>query len=62
MVARKGGPCPLAEDGKVCGKPVTNRGWCSMHYARWLTYGDPLHPVRRYVRQGDKCGHETCFR
>lgn len=62
MVARKGDPCPLVEDGKVCGKPVTNRGWCSMHYARWQTHGDPLHSVRRYVRQGGKCGHETCPR
>lgn len=60
MVARKGDPCPLTEDGKVCGKPVTRRGWCGMHYMRWRAYGDPLHPVRRYVKQGEKCAHPTC--
>lgn len=25
-----------------CDKPVKNRGWCSMHYARWRTHGDPM--------------------
>ncbi len=58
MVARKGDPCPLVEDGKVCGKPVTSRGWCGMHYMRWRTHGDPLHPVRRYVKQGEKCAYK----
>jgi HNH endonuclease len=54
---RKGDPCPLIEDGKACGKPVfvEIHGWCSMHYARFRNYGDPLHKVRRYVRQGEKC-------
>src|SRR5208282_3495744 len=58
MVLRKGDPCPLVEDGETCGQPVRTREWCGMHYARFLAHGDPLHPVRRYVRQGDKCEHE----
>jgi hypothetical protein len=24
-----------------CGRPVNSRGWCSMHYLRWRTTGDP---------------------
>ena len=24
-----------------CEKPVSSRGWCSMHYARWRRNGDP---------------------
>ncbi len=55
MVLRKGGPCPLVEDGKVCGKPVNACEMCGMHYWRWKQYGDPFHQTRRYVPQGDKC-------
>ncbi len=55
MVLRKGDPCPLVEDGAVCGKPVFACEMCSMHYARERKYGNPLHKTRRYVRQGDKC-------
>lgn len=29
-----------------CDKPVRNRGWCSAHYQRWRTYGDPNYAVR----------------
>ena len=25
-----------------CEKVVRNRGWCSMHYARWRLHGDPF--------------------
>src|SRR5262245_57706262 len=25
-----------------CGKPVVGRGWCSKHWQRWKTHGDPL--------------------
>lgn len=25
-----------------CGKPVKARGWCSSHYGRWRTHGDPV--------------------
>lgn len=27
----------------VCPRPAVKRGWCSMHYKRWLRYGDPTH-------------------
>ena len=25
-----------------CGKTSKHRGWCGMHYSRWLRHGDPL--------------------
>lgn len=55
----------MSESGPICsipdcgGKPV-GRGWCARHYGIWRTYGDPLHPVRRYVRQSAQCGHVGC--
>lgn len=54
---RKGDPCPLVENGKICGKPifVLDRGWCEMHYGTWYRHGDPLFPVRRRQKQGEKC-------
>lgn len=30
-----------------CERPVTGRGWCSMHYQRWLNHGDPLFLKQR---------------
>ncbi|MGA5820817.1 HNH endonuclease signature motif containing protein [Kitasatospora sp. NPDC094028] len=45
-----------------CGKHAFGRGWCSMHYARWRTHGDPLHEGRRYVKQGETCAVEGCER
>ena len=32
------GTCSIDE----CGSPAHARGWCSKHYRRWLTHGDPL--------------------
>lgn len=29
-----------------CVKPRLSRGWCSMHYFRWLRHGDPLTVFR----------------
>lgn len=58
MVFRKGDPCPITENGQACGKPVLACEMCSMHYARYRAYGDPLHPVRRYVAQSEKCTYE----
>lgn len=26
----------------ACNNPVRSRGWCSVHYRRWLAHGDPL--------------------
>jgi hypothetical protein len=62
MVVRKGDPCPLVEDGKVCGKPtfVVKYGWCSKHYGRFRVHGDPLFKTRRYEPQGEECKHEDC--
>lgn len=60
MTLRKGDPCPLIENGAVCGKPILGRGWCSMHYARWQDHGDPLFKTRHYVRQGAECLAENC--
>jgi hypothetical protein len=28
-----------------CSTPVKARGWCSTHYSRWRTHGDPLVTV-----------------
>jgi hypothetical protein len=58
MEIRRGDPCTI--DG--CEKPVVGRGWCSMHYARWRKYGDPLHQTRRYVWQAATCVIEGCDR
>jgi hypothetical protein len=58
MKIRRGDPCSI----EGCGKPVVGRGWCSMHYARWRTYGDPLYQTRRYAPQGKTCAVEGCER
>jgi hypothetical protein len=50
--------CSIAD----CGKHAFGRGWCSTHYARWRTYGDPLHETRRYAEQGERCSVEECDR
>lgn len=43
-----------AVDCKVvdCVKPSRRRGWCFMHYYRWLRNGDPLNPGSRIVHDG----------
>ena len=51
-----------------CGKAVSSRGWCEMHYTRWKRHGDPLANFktvkgepRRFFREivltykGDEC-------
>lgn len=30
-----------------CERVVKTRGWCNMHYQRWLRHGSPLAPVKR---------------
>jgi hypothetical protein len=56
MKPRKGDPCTIED----CPKPILGRGWCSMHYATWQKYGDPLHPIKRRIRQGAACSIEDC--
>lgn len=38
-----------------CGKPVTARGWCGMHYRRWQRSGDPLKLRRPAARFCPRC-------
>lgn len=52
-------PCSVPD----CAKPASKRGWCAMHYGRWLRHGtlaDPKRPDDRarfmsYVTQGTGC-------
>ena len=41
-----------------CEKPVKNRGWCSMHAARWARHGSP-HAVTTYP---EVCAIDGCNR
>ena len=36
-----------------CGKPSRKRGWCDMHYRRWLIHGDPERPSRYEMTRED---------
>ncbi len=46
-----------------CGKPAHGRGWCSMHYARNLRFGD-TGPVDRLPtrRAAPPCAVDGCGR
>jgi hypothetical protein len=35
----------------ICGEPVRAREWCSLHYQRWRTTGDPLTEPRKPSRE-----------
>lgn len=53
--------CSITEP--PCGKPAMGRGWCSMHYATWKKYGDPVHPeaeAKRRQKQALECSYEGC--
>ena len=42
-----------------CERPVVARDYCSMHYKRWSTHGDPLIGARKYLavpQIGDRFG------
>lgn len=58
MTARPDVTCAIPD----CQKRVMGRGWCSMHYARWRKYGDPLYETRRYAAQGSVCSVDGCER
>lgn len=47
-----------------CGKFRSARGWCSTHYSRWRTHGDPLaaplqSPIPLGTRRQQKDGYVT---
>ncbi|MGB3898189.1 MAG: hypothetical protein WA973_06510 [Mesorhizobium sp.] len=42
-----------------CGKPGVKRGWCGMHYQRWLRHGDTSTVERVYSATGI-CSVEGC--
>lgn len=46
-----------------CQRPARSRGWCSKHYNRWLTNGDPLKALSRsdYNQRGT-CTLDGCDR
>lgn len=41
---------PLTCSVPGCTKRQRRRGYCTTHYSRWLTKGDPLAPTRHYVK------------
>lgn len=43
-----------------CEKPVSARGWCSMHYERWKSHGDPGTAEPRRRSWGDVCRVDGC--
>lgn len=43
-----------------CDKPMRARRWCSMHYSRWRTYGDPEHVTRPNRLNGAICELDGC--
>lgn len=47
-----------------CKKPVSKRGWCSMHYTRWLRHGDLQTDRDPIVRspEGGLCTIDGCER
>ena len=38
-----------------CDRPVLARGWCSKHYQKWRTYGDPCAGYERPTCVVDDC-------
>src|SRR6266496_1309795 len=50
--------CSIAD----CSKPVTARGFCATHYARWHKWGHPLVYTLGGKRFSKLCSVEQCFR
>ena len=48
-----------------CGRKHEARGWCRLHYGRWLKHGDPAHkrlPAReRFWKFVDKRADDACW-
>ena len=44
-----------------CDRPHSGRGWCNLHYQRWLLKGDPLASVRQPNTAG-RCAVQDCDR
>lgn len=42
-----------------CERSHAGRGWCNLHYQRWKTHGNPLHPVPKRERN-HACKVEDC--
>lgn len=51
MAESNGTPRICSVEG--CGKRVFGRGWCSMHYARWIRHGDERTVLKRLSRPGE---------
>lgn len=49
------GICSISDPD--CQKPQYARGWCGMHYMRWLKHGDPL--VTKLIRGDDQARFES---
>jgi hypothetical protein len=45
-----------------CNRPFAMRGYCELHYGRWLTHGDPLTKHRPGPKPADGCSEEGCDR
>lgn len=51
-------PCSIDDCDCLTGIPGTARGYCSGHYQRWRTYGDPL--ACHTPTNGGPCSIEDC--
>jgi hypothetical protein len=43
----------------ACAKPATTRGWCGMHYKRWLRSGSPIRGARPTACAVDGCDRQV---
>jgi hypothetical protein len=43
-----------------CGKPARARGFCMMHYNRWLRHGNPGEPETRNIFRSGPCLIDGC--
>lgn len=43
-----------------CTSPSKTRGWCEMHYRRWLDHGDPNTVLLVRLKGGETCSVEGC--